>query len=789
MSSAADYQFAHCKVLSDAREVWRSGEQQDVPPRVFDLLLYLLKHRDRVVGKDEILQEIWLGRTVTDNVVSRAVMIARSVIGDSKGEPTLIKTVQRVGYRFIGELLDADGRAIGEATAVRNNRPRDGTIRLALLPLANLTAQAELAWVELGLPTLITQTIGSDSGAELIATSAVLTALDDRPTHLTGPDIAHHVLQGLGATLLIETSVTRRHQGYRLEYLAHGRHAMGFAGVLQGSQLTELAQRLARAIRHHLLGEKAKNVPLDSADPFVGECFARGMQALNQQDFAKAVELLRVVTRLEPGNTALGLTYLTALGAAGHADTVKLAEQMIESGREAADSNIENSARKILARALLEDKRDAAGADRVLDRLFAAAPPEPMQSWYIEALMMRGRIRLEQGDRAAARDIVTRTLALCDENDNQILRLWALNNRAALEAKEGNLWQARETFREAYELLVRMQRHADCARTQSNLAITDFHLGLIDEAISEMYGAMKAMQHIAAVPQKLPNAVMAAAMMFAHVHDTPKLAELLHALQHGAWSESAASSEFLQYVVSAYQGYCDGDLKAAAEMFWLAIENLVAKGETQKMQSWLPMAIMHLTLGMRYHEAKIATTLFDEATEKQNPWARSVMLHASAIEAFQNGDRLRARHLLLEAQKKAQGGLTEAFIRIDLAWVYLCADEVDSARSLCSSIEPWLSQHPAGLVVHAMLECRAGRIDSALRAISKHLDLVGGQSRSNFAGLLEHFALQQTEGRRVDLYGFLQYPTTYLVQKPPAVSVVHAQASQSARHYNEAVSK
>ena len=283
MSSAPEYQFARCKVLGQAREVWLDGQLQDVPPRVFDLLLYLLKHRQRVVSKDEILQEIWLGRTVTDNVVSRAIMIARNVIGDSKSKPELIKTIQRVGYRFIGDTFDGAGRSGSGKKAA--HLPRDQVIRLALLPLENKTGQTELAWVELGLPSLIIQTIGSNAGIEVIATAQVLTALDDRPPHLSRPDIAQHVLQGVGATLLIETSVTRHQQDYRLEYLAHGRHAMGFAGSLQGSQLTGLAQGLARAIRQHLLGEQSRSAPLDSADPFVSECFSRGMQALNQQDF------------------------------------------------------------------------------------------------------------------------------------------------------------------------------------------------------------------------------------------------------------------------------------------------------------------------------------------------------------------------------------------------------------------------------------------------------------------------------------------------------------------------
>ena len=202
------------------------------------------------------------------------------------------------------------------------------------------------------------------------------------------------------------------------------------------------------------------------------------------------------------------------------------------------------------------------------------------------------------------------------------------------------------------------------------------------------------------------------------------------------------------------------------------------------------MAIMHLTLGMRYHEVrKSQPHCFDEATEKMFPWSRSVILHASAIEAFQRGDRPRARQLLLAALKKASGGVTEAFIRIDLAWVHLCNEEVDSARNLCSPIEPWLIQHPAGLVVHALLESHAGRPDGALRAISAHLRLVGSHNRSSFAGLLDQLQARGPSRQRVDLTAFLQYPTTYLVQKSATSALLHDAEAEAGTRFSEAVSK
>jgi DNA-binding winged helix-turn-helix (wHTH) protein len=80
-----------------------SCDGRDVPaePRVFDLLVYLLRHRDRVISRDELFREVWGGRNVTDTTLSNHVKVARKILGDDGERQRVILTVRGRGYQFI----------------------------------------------------------------------------------------------------------------------------------------------------------------------------------------------------------------------------------------------------------------------------------------------------------------------------------------------------------------------------------------------------------------------------------------------------------------------------------------------------------------------------------------------------------------------------------------------------------------------------------------------------------------------------------------------------------------
>ncbi len=94
--------FGDCALDPARRELCRGGDAVHVEPQVFDLLLHLIRNRDHVVSKDDLLSAVWQGRIVSESTLSNRINAARSAIGDSGERQQFIRTVARRGLRFVG---------------------------------------------------------------------------------------------------------------------------------------------------------------------------------------------------------------------------------------------------------------------------------------------------------------------------------------------------------------------------------------------------------------------------------------------------------------------------------------------------------------------------------------------------------------------------------------------------------------------------------------------------------------------------------------------------------------
>jgi len=101
----------------------RGGVAVEVEPKVLDVLLYLIQHRDRVVPRRELISAVWAGVTVGDASLSRAIREARRVLGDTGDAQRAIRTVQRRGFQFVAEVREDSVRATGEAPAMAAPAP------------------------------------------------------------------------------------------------------------------------------------------------------------------------------------------------------------------------------------------------------------------------------------------------------------------------------------------------------------------------------------------------------------------------------------------------------------------------------------------------------------------------------------------------------------------------------------------------------------------------------------------------------------------------------------------
>src|SRR6516164_3156 len=96
------YCFEDYALDLDRRELRRGTSLIPLQPQVFDLLAYLIRNRDRVVSKDDLIAAIWSGRIVSESALTTRINAARNAIGDSGDNQHLIKTLPRKGIRFVG---------------------------------------------------------------------------------------------------------------------------------------------------------------------------------------------------------------------------------------------------------------------------------------------------------------------------------------------------------------------------------------------------------------------------------------------------------------------------------------------------------------------------------------------------------------------------------------------------------------------------------------------------------------------------------------------------------------
>ena len=131
--------------LDIARRELRCGaEPVELEPKAFDLLVFLVQNRDRVVSKDDLLQGVWGGRIVSESALTTRINAVRRALGDDGATQRLVRTITRKGFRFIGEVaeaLDPPAPAPGEPsnrTPAAADKPS-----IAVLPFANLSGDPE----------------------------------------------------------------------------------------------------------------------------------------------------------------------------------------------------------------------------------------------------------------------------------------------------------------------------------------------------------------------------------------------------------------------------------------------------------------------------------------------------------------------------------------------------------------------------------------------------------------------------------------------------------------------
>jgi TolB-like protein len=295
---------------ADRRELGQGSQLIAIGPQVFDVLVYLVKNRDRVVSKDELLDGVWGGRIVSLSTLGSHISAVRRAVGDNGGEQRLIRTVARKGFRFVGDVQETVAAAQHATprftTAIDQDRLEySDKPSIAVLPFRNLSGDPQQEYFADGMVEEITTAIARIPWLFVIAPNSSFT-YKDKLTDLT------QVARELGVRYLLEGSVRRAENRVRISGklidTTTGAHlwAERFDGALRN--IFELQDRVASgvagAIRSKLISaeiSRAARKPAASLDAY--DLYLRAIAEIrkpNLEGCEAALSLCRRALAVDP---------------------------------------------------------------------------------------------------------------------------------------------------------------------------------------------------------------------------------------------------------------------------------------------------------------------------------------------------------------------------------------------------------------------------------------------------------------------------------------------------------
>jgi tetratricopeptide (TPR) repeat protein/DNA-binding winged helix-turn-helix (wHTH) protein/TolB-like protein len=490
------------ELYPDAFRAVRSGEEIPIRQQTMRVLLHLIDQRGRVVSRDELHATIWGDTAVTPDALVQCIVEIRKVLGDSAKEPKYIRTVQKIGYSYVGPAPSHDRPApapiepvavapapvappifahrtpweryaafastlilllsIAAPARLAVTMPKwsgdSGRKRLLLVPFTNASGAASVAWLQNGLPNMLVTGLGRSSSI-----SAVTVADADEGRSIARTAHADAVVSGSfafvgdtlrvdvrlesgdGSTLATDVIVARRQDAVLSEVDRLAERLIARVGgqspaLATTGQVADVMTRDLDAYRDYILGiERANAVEPDAAIQLFERAIAR------DPEFAMA-------------HARIGATYAVTIGAADKA------QPYLKKAFQLSDRLRERDRLWILAWYALANV-DYDGAIKPLETLIDESPGDT------EPYAVLGNIYVGQEQWTAAADVINRGLLIRPDDKD------LLNQASAVATLLGQRDAALDTARR-YVALAPQEANA-----YDSLGLRLQHFGQYDEAL------------------------------------------------------------------------------------------------------------------------------------------------------------------------------------------------------------------------------------------------------------------------------------------------------------------
>jgi TolB-like protein/Tfp pilus assembly protein PilF len=305
---------------TDRRELRRGTETIAMEPQVFDLLVYLVENRERVVSKDDLLASIWGGRIVSDSTLTSRINAARKAIGDSGEEQKLIRTIARKGFRFVGEVRTSTAGESAHVEPVEKSHesprpalPLPDRPAIAVLPFTNMSGDPEQEYFSDGISEDIITALSKLRWFFVIARNSSFT-YKGKAVHMK------QIADELGVGYVVEGSVRKVGDRVRItvqlndaatgSHIWAERYDRGLADVFAVQD--EITEAIVAAIEPQLYAAesfRARRKPPDSLDAW--DLVMRALShywRVTRQDNLVAQALLEKAIAIDPNyGQALGV--------------------------------------------------------------------------------------------------------------------------------------------------------------------------------------------------------------------------------------------------------------------------------------------------------------------------------------------------------------------------------------------------------------------------------------------------------------------------------------------------